>query len=417
MSAVFIPIAFSAALAQMQHGQHGQHTGHDMRGAHEGAFTDAPMSQEGSGTSWLPSSSPHYAKMLPTRDGGAQHLMGVAFGGFTDAGGTRGESQWAASSMAMWSGKWERPVGTLSLRAMLSLDAWTNGRRGVPNLFQTGETEGGQPLTDRQHPHDFVAELAGIWSKKLSPDVRGFVYAGPIGEPALGGPMFMHRPSGFENPEAPISHHWFDSSHISFGVVTLGATMKDKWKIEASAFNGHEPDEDRFGIDPIALNSASTRLTYNPTPDWSLSASYGFLDSPEELEPGVDVHRTTASVTYNRPMPGGDLSAGLMFGRNSKEGEDTDAWNLEATYANPQWSVFGRWENVEKDELTGVPAGTYRINKFVFGATKNVAVRDGFEWGVGAYAGFYSFPSTLEPAYGRSPVSFGVFLRVRPTRM
>ena len=42
------------------------------------------------------------------------------------------------------------------------------------------------------------------------------------GEPALGPAGFPHRVSSMLNPVAPISHHWLDSSHISFGVVTAG---------------------------------------------------------------------------------------------------------------------------------------------------------------------------------------------------
>ncbi|MES2766139.1 MAG: LOG family protein, partial [Bacteroidota bacterium] len=41
-------------------------------------------------------------------------------------------------------------------------------------------------------------------------------------EPALGPAMFLHRPSGANNPDAPISHHWQDASHITWGVITGG---------------------------------------------------------------------------------------------------------------------------------------------------------------------------------------------------
>ena len=67
-----------------------------------------------------------------------------------------------------------------------------------------------------------------------------FVYAGLPGEPALGPPAFMHRASGVRIPEAPISHHWLDSTHITMGVVTLGV-QQGAWKFEVSRFNGREP--------------------------------------------------------------------------------------------------------------------------------------------------------------------------------
>jgi hypothetical protein len=35
----------------------------------------------------------------------------------------------------------------------------------------------------------------------------------------------MHRPSQHD-PDAPIGHHWQDSTHITFGVATLGAVAQ-----------------------------------------------------------------------------------------------------------------------------------------------------------------------------------------------
>jgi hypothetical protein len=46
------------------------------------------------------------------------------------------------------------------------------------------------------------------------------------------------------NPLAPISHHWLDSTHITFGLVTAGV-YANRGKAEASVFNGREPDEKR----------------------------------------------------------------------------------------------------------------------------------------------------------------------------
>ena len=73
---------------------------------------------------------------------------------------------------------------------------------------------------------------------------------------ALGPPMFMHRPSALNNPDAPIGHHWQDASHKTRGVVTGGYSF-GKFKIEASAFTGTEPDENRWAFDKLRLNSWS----------------------------------------------------------------------------------------------------------------------------------------------------------------
>ena len=59
-----------------------------------------------------------------------------------------------------------------------------------------------------------------------------------VGEPALGPPAFMHRPSGRLLPIAPITHHWFDSTHTTQGVVTAGFAPTSTTRFEVSAFNG-----------------------------------------------------------------------------------------------------------------------------------------------------------------------------------
>ena len=401
----------------------GQHAGHgrvagvdpqqhvhpmaDDMGAMKGAFTGS-MTQEGSGTSWLPAASPMHMRPLGNFNGWDVNFMGLGSAAWVDAGGKRGESQQFGNSMLMLMAQKEN----WQLRFMGSLDPLTNGKEGYPNLFQTGETANGEPLKDRQHPHDAIMELSAIYSFDITPDAKGFLYLAPMGEPALGTAAFQHRPSAWENPEAPINHHWNDGTHISSGVVTAGVNLQDKWKIEGSIFTGREPDENRWDIDPIKLDSASGRLTYNPDRNWSISASYGFLKDPESLEPGEDQHRAVASVFHQT----GDWSLGAIWSRNYTHHGETDALSLEASYSQNWGSLFGRWEIVDKDELVDVPDGTYRIHKFGLGGVKNLWTKDGFEYGLGAYVDFYSFPSALDSFYGKNPVSVGIFFRVRPTR-
>ena len=55
------------------------------------------------------------------------------------------------------------------------------------------------------------------------------------GEPAFGPPAFMHREAILDSPEAPISHHWLDSTHISFGVLTAGI-VADRLQVRSQPF-------------------------------------------------------------------------------------------------------------------------------------------------------------------------------------
>ena len=375
--------------------------------------------REGSGTSWQPDSSPMFMDMLPSAGRYELSVMGTFKTGYVDPGSKRVSPQLFSDSMYMLMARRETGGGTIGLNFMGSLDPLLNGERGVPDLFQTGETAYGKPLVDRQHPHNFWSEISASYSHPLGKDWEGFLYVAPIGEPALGGDMFMHRPSGMEVPEAPITHHWFDSTHISFGVVTAGFVLDQKWKLEGSAFNGHEPGENRYILGPIELNSASTRLSYNPSKDWSFSGSYGYLDSPEALSPGQDEHKLNFSAAYSHAYRNGDiLATTAYFGRNiTPQTPHSDAWLAEATLFHHADSIFTRLERVEKDELYNVPAGDYTVYKLVLGDTHNLWSSSGFDYGIGAYVGAYAFPGALKSYYGSNPLTWGVFFRIRPSKM
>src|SRR5205823_6600481 len=145
---------------------------------------------------------------------------------------------------------------------------------------QTGESYQGVKLVDIQHPHDLFDEISVAYSQRFSESIAAYLYAGYPAEPALGPPVFMHRPSAMSNPIAPLSHHWIDATHVTFGVATAGVVLNN-WKLEGSYFNGREPDENRYDFDPIQLNSYSGRLSFNPSNDLALQLSSGLIKNPE----------------------------------------------------------------------------------------------------------------------------------------
>ena len=301
-----------------------------------------PMNREGSGTSWLPDSSPMHAYMKMYEDGGMLMLMGTAFIRYTQIGSTRDVSiagkgdrgRFDAPNMFM--AMYSRPIGESSqfgFRLMASLDPLTQGGYGYPLLYQSGEIYKGQPIHDRQHPHDFISELAATFSHKVNEKQSFFFYGGIVGEPALGPPMFMHRPSALNNPDAPIGHHWQDASHITWGVLTGGYSF-GKFRVEASAFNGTEPDENRWEFDKLRLNSWSMRLSANPTKNLAIQISHGYLKNPERSEPDLEsLRRTTASVIYNKKIDDDrNWASSFIWGQNNKEGAFTNSYLFESDY-------------------------------------------------------------------------------------
>lgn len=395
----------------------GAHEHHPMEHAMEmrGSFGPYSMSRESSGTAWQPDAAPHPGVhgMLgewSTMTHGFVNLI------YDDQGGPRGDTKTFSTSMLMVMAQRSAGGGTVGLRGMVSLDP-AMGKTGYPLLLQTGESANGQPLIDRQHPHDLFMELSASYSRTLSANSSVFVYAGLPGEPALGPPAFMHRFSGEDNPEAPISHHWLDSTHITYGVVTLGYVL-DRFKLEGSVFRGREPDENRYDIETGRLDSASVRLSFNPTREWALQVSRGHIKSPEESHADANVDRTTASAIYHRAFGSAQWQTTLAWGRNAPDhGEATSSYLLEsAVRLARSHTLFGRAERADKNELFLDPdpraEQKYRVGKLTLGYLYDLP-RDGhLRIGVGGLVSRYSLPGDLEPVYG-DPTSFMLFARVK----
>ena len=390
--------------------------GPNMQSGMAGALGSYSMMRDASGTAWQPDSSPMEG-LHGTLGDWTTMLHGEAFAIYDSQGGKRGGDNSFSASMLMGMAQRSLDTGTLTLRTMLSLDP-AMGKSGYPLLLQTGETADGKtPLVDRQHPHDLFMELAGIYSLPVTDNSSAFVYLGYPGEPALGPATFMHRFSGMSDPEAPISHHWLDSTHITFGVATLGYTYNN-WKIEGSVFNGREPDQHRWNFDDLKMNSASARLSWNPDADWSLQVSYGFIQSPEQLEPNTNQHRLTASASYNRKFDNGNWQTTLAFGQNRMQpGDALNAALLESTVTWQQHTVFARAENADKDELFLAPnplAGqSLNVAKLSVGYIYDIPVAEHLSLGLGGLGSVYSLPDRIKPSYGSSPTSVMLFARLR----
>jgi hypothetical protein len=380
-----------------------------------GMYGPYSMSREASGTAWQPEAARHEGVHIMT---GAWMIMlhGFADVVYDDQGGHRGDTKVFSNNMGMAMAQRSLGPGTLGLRAMLSLEPATIGKEGYPLLLQTGETaDGVTPLIDRQHPHDLFMELAGTFS--VSSGNRSlFFYGGLPGEPALGPPAFMHRFSGVNIPVAPITHHWLDSTHITYGVLTAGAVI-DRVKVEASAFRGREPDEDRWDIESPKLDSHSFRLSVNPADHWALQMSYGRLDSPEQLEPEVDQDRITASAMYDGPWGDTKRWAGMLaWGQNhNRPGHTLNAFTAEGTLTSGErHTIFARAERVEKDELFLEPdpreAKVFDVAELTVGYRYDFWQQQHWVIGIGA-AGTLSFvPDEIQNDYGNTPASGLLFL-------
>jgi hypothetical protein len=421
---VFLGLLFwtvQPLLAQMQGMQHG----HSMS-MQSAVIHTVPENRDGSGTSWVPDASAMHA--LHDRWGDWRVMLhGELSLRFTGhdllQSGTRGGSRIDGPNWVM--GMASRPVGDaaqVAVRTMLSLDRATEGGAGYPLLFQSGESWNGRRLVDSQHPHDLFMELAAMASFSMGKVGTVGLYLAYPGEPALGPPAFMHRPSARMLLDAPLSHHWQDATHISFGVATLGWQW-EKIKLEGSVFTGREPDENRWEFDRATMDSYSARLSFNPTDDLALQVSRGFLRTPEPLEPGVDRLRTTASVLHVQPgEDGGAWSIAFVWGMNTAIGAGSQQSFLVESGASlgPQL-VFGRVEVVDKSgeelDLDGMDHDLFTVIGLTLGTARTFWSSELIEASVGIQAGVTPVPSLLQPIYGKLPVSLSVFLCVAPPHM
>ncbi|MBI3262153.1 MAG: hypothetical protein HYZ58_03265 [Acidobacteria bacterium] len=361
---------------------------------------------------------------------------GVVFGEFNHQGSPRGGTEFIVPNWWMGMASRGLSVGRITFTGMFSLDPVTVDKEGYREIFQVGEALDGRPVIDRQHPHDLFMQLAGSWRVPINESTGLTIAAAPVGEAALGPVAFMHRPSAAENPTAPLGHHTFDSTHIAFGVITA-ALDHGPWIVEGSLFNGREPDEDRWDFDFGPLDSFSGRVWFRPTAEWELQASTGFLKQPEELEPG-NVVRTTLTGSWFRRRESDFTALTMGYGWNHKDEGDLANFFAEATWHAGMHSLYGRFE-AQQPEIAALLTDRigHRLDKldlkgtvvaFSIGGVRDLVHAKGFELGLGGDVSFYGVPQilrdtrgvcagsacTLGVGYGSSPVSFHLFLRLRP---
>ena len=411
-----VAMMLAATSARAQDAQAGDEHEY-MHMQHDDATSLFP-SREGSGTAWLPQTTPMYAFH---RNVGEWQVMvhGNGFLQYLSDGGDRGRDQAGSINWIMLMARHEVGAGRVGLRGMFSAEPWTIGGCGYPDVFASGERCAGQMNHDLQHPHDLFMELAAEYVQPISETMNWQIYGGPAGEPALGPVAFPHRTSAMANPVAPISHHWLDSTHVSFGVVTSGVYTA-RWKAEGSVFNGREPDEHRKNIDIGALDSFSGRLSFAPADAWALQVSAGHLREAEAGDtpsgPRTDVNRVTASAMYHRALGTAGLWATTVaWGRNSEDAGATHALLLEtsmATNARDTW--YGRFEvNGKTPHDLSVDAAdqVFTLSKIQAGYTRYLGDWNSVTPGLGIAGSAAIAPASLAAVYG-ARVNYGLAVYV-----
>jgi hypothetical protein len=393
-------------------------------------------SRDASGTALVPDDTP--MEGIHTKVGGWQVMLhGVLFGQIVIEPGavhrTGGNSTHQVSSVnwGMLVARRAAGAGRLGLRTMLSAERWTVSDCGFINFFATGEMCEGDTIHDRQHPHDVFMEIAADYERRITSAVRWQIYGGLAGEPALGPPGFPHRLSAAIDPAAPIGHHWIDSTHVSYGVITTGLATR-RLTVEGSLFNAREPDENRTDLDLGPLDSFSGRVSFLASPRLAIQMSAGHLESAEAQfapDPRTDIERVSVSVTVNRAA--GDsgywattaaygLSSSWILSPGAGVKRVSHALLVESSRAlRGGHTVFGRIEAVGKPahdlHLDAFPARVLPTAKLQGGYVREWPMTASLTVGVGGTAALSRVPEELVPRYERrTAVSIGTFVVVRP---
>jgi hypothetical protein len=385
------------------------------------AIESVPLARMASGTAWLPDAArPHgfHATLGPW----SVMAHGAVFLQYIRESGIRGDGQLGSRNWIMVAAGRRIGEGAVRLRTMVSAEPLTVTPRGYPQLLQVSQVYQGETVSDRQHPHELVIELAASYDHAASPDVGLSAYFGVVGEPALGPVAYPHRPSAVNDPSAPLGHHSQDFTHTTFGVVTVAAFTR-ALRLEVSAFNGAHPDDVRTDLEAVRLDSYAARVTINPSPHVSGAVWFGRVAATSGTHGHAAFDRFGVSVVHvHRRATGAEWSTALIYGATLPAGARRPLNTLllessvELDAAN---AVFARAEYVRRTavelSLVGSVSRELDIGAVSLGYTRTAIRRRGVTVALGGRGHTYVVPAELVPFYGsRAPLGALAFVRLRP---
>src|SRR5262245_12704310 len=168
LAAALVLTAAARTFAQEHQHDPAQQTSAQHQHEHDDAAPSLFETREGSGTAWLPVTTEMYA--LHRRAGNWGWMFhGNAFLQFLDENANvhRGSSQAGSINWLMMMGRRDFGAAQVGFRTMISLEPATIGGCGYPDLLATGELCESDSIHDRQHPHDFLMEIAGQYDRPV----------------------------------------------------------------------------------------------------------------------------------------------------------------------------------------------------------------------------------------------------------
>ncbi len=349
------------------------------------------------------------------------------FGVFSAVQGLRGVNQFAAPNMFMIDAG--STIGTrqfINLDLMGTTELWTYSQHGYPELLQVGEERSdGTAFVDAQHPHS--SPIMGLTlSDTITIDQAKTLklFLAPRGESTDGPIALMHRVSARDNPDAPLGHHvGQDVGHISSTVV--GAQLNlGTWVVEASAFNGTEPEPTHVDLPIGPLNSEALRITYLLASQHRIMASIAQVDQTDPIYPGTtSATRLSASIYDHLLLGSGSLDHSFIVGSITRRPRPStlNSFLDEGTWKHNTFDIWGRVEVLQRlaSELempTASVMGDEKrwVSAFTVGYTHWSAWHPKLGFGVGTSLTMDVLPSEWVTAYGRrTPLTARLIFQLR----
>jgi hypothetical protein len=248
----------------------------------------------------------------------------------------------------------------------------------------------------------------------------------PRGESTDGPIAYMHRESARDDPDAPLGHHvGQDVGHISSTVLGAQLTLGEVI-VEASAFNGDEPQPTKVNLPLGTLNSEALRVTYAFQPDHRVMASVAHVNQQDPTYPGTTSATRLSTSLYDRfSLAGGSLDHSLIVGWIARYPNSTALTSFldEAVWQRGSSDVWERVEVLQRlaSELaipSAPSAGNADDRRWVsaltLGYTHWTDLNRGLQFGLGTSLTLDVIPSDWATAYGsRTPLTARLIIQLR----
>jgi hypothetical protein len=314
-------------------------------------------------------------------------------------------------------------VQYLNLDLMLTSDLWTMPKGGALQLIQIGPDKAdGTPFIDAQNP--LSSPIMGLTlSDTIALDAADKsnlkLFAAPRGETTDGPIAYLHRITGMVNPDTPLGFR--DGQDVGLvSNMVIGESLKlGGFHLEASTFNGQEPNPTQVDLPIGSPDSYAFRLIQEFSPNVMAMASYAYVDNPE---PGVaNQDRYSASLYTQVPLSETwTWHNTLIYGgiTNLDNASYLNSSLEEFALVNQRMAVYGRVEVLQRTpnelNIPGLPnpdSGCW-VTAITLGYSHQVVTWDGWELRAGAEVGNDRVPLEFSVPYAGDPLSYKFFFEL-----